>query len=289
MPCYYPVGNYRNDGSPAFRPCGQCLGCRLELARTWAVRCVHEASLHKENSFITLTYNNKNLPEDGCVSKVELQKFMKRLRRYVEPKKIRFFGCGEYGSLNSRPHYHLCLFGHDFNDKELVATGARTRWRGVVKSKGNDHDLYISKVLQDRIWKKGFCSVGKLTMESAGYTARYVTKKITGKNAKDHYQGKCPEFAMMSRSPGIGSDWIEKYMSDVYPKDFHTINGIKHRPCRFYDERLKKWKPIMYNDVKKKREDYADKKDFESSMRGFHRERYRRAITKRLKRRLEND
>jgi hypothetical protein len=27
-------------------PCGQCIGCRLEYSRQWAMRCHHEASLH---------------------------------------------------------------------------------------------------------------------------------------------------------------------------------------------------------------------------------------------------
>jgi hypothetical protein len=48
-------------------PCGQCIGCRLEYSRQWAMRCHHEASLHIFNSFITLTYDPEHLPQDGSL------------------------------------------------------------------------------------------------------------------------------------------------------------------------------------------------------------------------------
>jgi hypothetical protein len=98
--------------------CGQCIGCRLERSRQWAIRCVHEASLHEHNSFITLTYNDENLPADGSLDVRHWQLFMKRLRKR-HGSGIRYFHCGEYGSKHRRPHYHACLFGLDFPDKKL--------------------------------------------------------------------------------------------------------------------------------------------------------------------------
>ena len=124
MPCYHPLLAWRDSSKlnpktgksslvftapanwrecePLKIPCGQCVGCRLERSRVWAVRCVHEASLHERNCFITLTYNDENLPSDRSLKMKHYQDFMKRLRkRYGEG--IRFFHCGEYGSLNQRP------------------------------------------------------------------------------------------------------------------------------------------------------------------------------------------
>jgi hypothetical protein len=251
MPCYNPVGTYRTDGSNTVRPCGMCLGCRLEYSRQWAVRCLHEAALHKDNCFITLTYNNENLPENLSLSLDEIQKFLKRFRRKVEPNKIRYFGCGEYGEKQGhkysdgigRPHYHLCVFGYDFHDKQVLRNGTYKRWRSRF-FKGENADLYISKNL-GKMWKKGFHSIGDVSFNSAGYVARYVTKKKkltqtemkrTGKTLDDHYKGRTPEFAIMSKRPGLGQDWIKKYWNSVYPKDFIMLNGHKHKPGRYYDD-----------------------------------------------------
>ena len=115
MACYTPLKGYRsteltkngkrkivfnrNHGFadlPVTVPCGQCIGCRLERSRQWAIRCTHEASLWEKNCFITLTYNDENLPKDGSLDVTHFQKFMKRLRK-KHGAGIRFYHCGEYG------------------------------------------------------------------------------------------------------------------------------------------------------------------------------------------------
>ena len=136
MPCYRPIKGYRSrrlnaetgkrpvvfnprDGfydQPVDLPCGQCIGCRLERSRQWAIRCVHEASLHERNCFITLTYRDECLPTNGSLDLDAFQKFMKRLRRRFG-EGVRFFHCGEYGENFGRPHYHAILFNLDFSDK----------------------------------------------------------------------------------------------------------------------------------------------------------------------------
>lgn len=288
MPCYYPVGTYRVDGTPTYRPCGNCIGCRLEYSRQWAVRCVHEASLYEENSFLTLTYNDENLPEDRSVKKSEMQNFMKRLRKKIEPRKIRFFGCGEYGERLGRPHYHLCLFNYDFPDKILIRAN-QYRLKGNGIKKGNVNSLYSSKMLE-KIWKKGFVTVGDLTFESAGYVARYVTKKITGPPADGWYKKKDPEFSLMSRRPGIGTEWLKKYFSDVYPKDFHTLNGHKMRPTLFYDSICKRENPELFKKLKENRQKSAKNgEDVKKGLRGYHLERHRKQVTKTLERGMENE
>lgn len=215
---------------PVSVPCGQCIGCRLERSRQWAIRCVHEASLYDMNSFITLTYDSAHLPSDGSLNKSHFQKFMKRLRKRYSHR-IRFFHCGEYGSKNKRPHYHACLFNHDFNDKELwsIRDGVR---------------LYISESLQ-KLWPYGFSTIGDVTFESAAYVARYIMKKVTGDKAEEHYlnvntvtgelTALVPEYTTMSRRPGIAADWFKQFKSDVYPSDFIVMRGKKMKPPRYYD------------------------------------------------------
>jgi len=213
-------------------PCGGCLGCRLDRSREWAIRCVHEASLHTQNCFLTLTYNKEHLPPDGNLDYTHFQNFMKYLRKeYGE--NIRFFMCGEYGEQFSRPHYHACIFNHDFEDKK--------HWK---TRRGNK--IYRSDSLE-RLWKKGFSEIGTISMQSAAYTARYILKKITGEAAEKHYEKinlqtgeitqRVPEFAKMSLRPGIGKGWLESNYSDVYADDYVTLlNGMKTKPPRYYDK-----------------------------------------------------
>ena len=243
MPCFHPLSAWRDRfkaitfnsreavgfGFPL--PCGQCRGCRLERSRQWAMRCVHEASLYEENCFITLTYSDEWLPSDGSLNKKHFQDFMKRLRSRFVGRRIRFFHAGEYGSRYRRPHYHACLFNFDFEDKKLF-------------KRDNGVSLYTSDVL-DSVWKFGFCSVGSLTFESAAYVARYIMKKVTGDAAAEHYLGcddftgelteLAPEYTTMSRRPGIGREWYERFAGDVFPGDDVVLRGRRMRPPRFYD------------------------------------------------------
>lgn len=235
---------------PVTLPCGQCTGCRLERSRQWAVRCVHEAQLWDENCFITLTYDDEHLPSDGSLNRRHWQLFMKKLRKSVEPKRIRFYGCGEYGEKYHRPHFHACIFNHDFGDKTL--------WKVV-----NDVPLYQSEELS-RLWGHGYCSVGAVTFQSAAYVARYIMKKITGEMASYHYvsfdpetgeiiQEVEPEFPMMSRGRGIGADWYDKFKTDCYPSDSIFVNGAHVRPPVFYDRRFEAEFPSDYARVKASR------------------------------------
>lgn len=269
MPCAAPQRGWRKvykRGSvrgifikePCVRPCGQCWQCRLEFARQWAMRCTHEAQLHEENCFITLTYNNEHLPKDRSVHKRALQLFFKRLRKFIEPKEVRYYACGEYGDRMGRPHYHACLFGYDFPDKEILKAARIRHFQNHFKASHGSFTIYSSKTLE-KIWGKGFVTIGGLSFESAGYVARYCMKKITGENASKHYGDKNPEFALMSRRPGIGFPWFEKFISDCYPKDFTTIRGKKMKPPRYYDYILELRKPFLFEEVKMKRLEREEK------------------------------
>ncbi len=188
--------------------------------------------MHPKNSFVTLTYNTQSLPPDGSLNVKHWQDFAKRLRKKIGP--FRFFHCGEYGDKNGRPHYHACIFGEDFSADRIHLKGT------------GDHRLYTSKLLEET-WQKGFCTAGQLTYESSAYVARYVLKKITGPMALKaysrisadgtEYQLK-PEYITMSRRPGIGKTWLNKYASDVYPADEVIHKARRFRPPRFYDKQL---------------------------------------------------
>lgn len=219
-------------------PCASCVGCRLDHARDWAIRCMHEAQLHEDNVFLTLTYNDQSLPPNGSLLKSDFQEFMKRLR-HTTPDKIRYFQCGEYGTRTGRAHYHALLFGYDFPDKQKLC-------------KANDHVQYTSELL-DKTWSLGQCTIGSVTSESAGYCARYNLSKVQGTIQFPWYENPqlIPPYITMSRSPGIGYDWYQKFKADLYPDDFVlTENKSKHRVPRYYDEMYKNENPIAFRRIK---------------------------------------
>lgn len=264
MACFHPIkGNRGPDGTVTFsrsgphwidKPitvaCGQCIGCRVEKTRQWAVRSMHESQMHEKNCFITLTYSDAHLPPDETLVLDHWKNFAKKFRRDIGP--FRYVHCGEYGELNHRPHYHASIFGHDFSsDREHY----RTTPRG--------DQLYTSPTL-DKLWGKGICVIGELTFETAGYVAGYIMKKITGDagaryyNTIDYSTGEVlaerkPPYITMSRRPGIGAGWIEKYTADVYPRDEVVINGAKMRPPKFYDNYLDQAQPEVLKQIKGRR------------------------------------
>lgn len=227
---------------PAEVPCGQCIGCRLESSRQWMIRIVHESKMHEANSFVTLTYDDEHLPKDGSLQLEDWQKFAKRLRKTVGP--FRFYHCGEYGETTGRPHYHAAVFGLDFEeDRELY----------------NDvggHKQFTSGRLE-RTWGKGFAVIGSLTYDSASYVASYVTKKITGGKAEAHYEGRRPEYSTMSRRPGIGKGYFDKWADQMYPRDEVIVKGHKMRPPKYYDSlAAESFGELVDQALKKKRREF---------------------------------
>lgn len=291
MPCYSPLKGFVDEetGGLTFRrdgkgeemevACSQCLGCRLDRSRMWAMRIVHESSLYQHtngNCFVTLTYDPEKIPEDWSLHKDHFQKFMKRLRKAHPNQKIKYYHAGEYGSICKhgfdlerqkcplcnvgRPHYHACLFNISFDDLEIYKTQS-------------GRSYYTSQKLE-AIWKYGFVDVGKLEYQSAAYVARYILKKVNGVNQKDHYQriepsGEItplePEYSTMSN--GIGKEWYKKYRADVYPSDETPVPGqgvIKGTP-RYYEQMLKEEDPETHEMIKEKRQAYKREnwEDFE--------------------------
>jgi hypothetical protein len=179
---------------------------------------------------------------------------MKRLRFWLRHKKLKFYHCGEYGETTQRPHYHAILFGHDFSDKQHLFTSKR------------GDNVYTSAKL-DQLWTHGNCSIGDVTFESAGYVARYVMKKITGKMADDHYgininhetgeitPRRLPEYTTMSN--GLGKSWFNKYTSDVFPRDEVILRGRRMKPPKYYSALYEQLEPEKYFAIKAQRKAQA--------------------------------
>jgi len=299
MTCYHPLLAYKNkEGTIVFDkpfafaegfnlPCGQCIGCRLNYSRQWAIRCIHESQMHENNCFITLTFSPEALAtreNPHSLDMREWQLFMKRVRKKYG-NGIKFFHCGEYGEKNRRPHYHALLFGHDFTDKQLWTqrSGVKLYTSQVLTEFKYPNKPYhpISNPIVGGLWPYGFSTIGDVTFESAAYCARYVLKKVNGDAAADHYtytdpsSGEVinikPEYCTMSRGrePGtaLGGSWFKKYKNDVYPHDYVVIRDkIKVKPPRYYDsllseEELKVIKEKRIKDSPKTIDNYDENMD----------------------------
>lgn len=318
MPCYNPlrgwysstqnptgkrsiVFNHREgNGDEVDLACGQCIGCRLERSKQWAIRILHEASLYENNCFLTLTYDEKNMPKDGSLNLRHYQLFMKKLRKRFG-NGIRFFHCGEYGEHTERPHYHACIFNFDFPDKY--------KWRNTNQG----HSIYRSEILdgisrgeterndinKNALWPYGNSEIGDVTFESAAYVARYITKKILGKDSDLAYLHpewrsngliKQKEYVTMSRRPGIGKGWLEKFNTDVYPHDYVVIRGKKMRPPKYYDSQMGLDDPSLLEDLKERRIENGKKLAHDNNIHRRHvKEIVHEAQAKFLKRSYENE
>lgn len=308
MPCYHPLSAWYSkvwnpesrkrpitfDINEAFKdrplsvPCGRCIGCRLERARVWAVRCMHEASLWDSNLFVTLTYDDDHVPRDGSLRPDDMVRFLKRLRfhrsyRVLHPETnrfrrvyppLRYLQCGEYGETTLRPHHHALLFNCDFPDKRRVRI-----W-------DSDNTVWSSKSL-DEMWGFGSCKIGSVSFESAGYVARYTLKKVVGEGADDWYAGRVPEYMTMSRNPGLGSGWFEKYGDQLYPRDELIVNGKRCKSFRFYDERFGKVDSQGLKDLKLDRRIKASADPDSTGRRLIEREVVKKASIRTLTRDLE--
>ena len=260
--CKRPIKGYRarNGAGLTFKrsesatgmelwvPCGQCIGCRLQRSSEWALRMKHEARYHEENCFLTLTYNDENLPPDRSLEHRHVQLFLKRLRKSLGSKKIKYFCAGEYGDTYQRPHYHLIVFGHNFSDR---VRHSRTE---------SGHWLFQSDDL-DALWRRGFSLIGDVTYESAQYCAKYCLKKVTGKAAEAHYNGRKPDYAVMSN--GIGKSFVEEFNREVYPSDEVIHDGSALKVPRYYDKLMEEIDAEKLAEVKKRRR--ARERDWKES------------------------
>lgn len=224
--------NAMNSSSPLEIPCNNCMGCKLERSRQWSIRMMHEARYHPQNCFLTLTYNDQAVPIDFGLKLRHWQLFMKKLRKSL-PQRIRFFACGEYGDLNGRPHYHAIIFGYDPPDKLFL------------ERSNSGEPVYRSETIES-LWGFGNTSSQDVTHKACAYVARYVTKKLSTRDthgADRYYRVSpvdgafhqvAPEFAVMSRKPGLGARFAAEFKSDFYPSGFLVVDGVRQAPPRYY-------------------------------------------------------
>lgn len=278
-----------------FIKCRKCIECRTEYASEWSIRCAHEFQVRKVASFITLTIDSakaslfntpKNLkkyckrcvkgnryikyPIDYTLCKGMLLDELKRMRDLLYKRygvKIRYFGCGEYGSQGDRPHYHIIIFGYNFPDKMQIDMSKK----GVP--------IYHSEELQE-MWKYGLATVQDVNHKACMYTAKYCLKKIHYSDdiaEYEQYYGREQEFLVMSKGScqsnrcpyiddiiknckgmkslrdlknpyckncqytrgGIGYDWFLRYGEDVLKIGYITLEGIRYPIPKYYLSILK--------------------------------------------------
>ncbi len=220
-------------------PCGKCLDCRLAHAKEWAIRSVHEAKMHEENCFITLTYDDQHLESPKLIYR-HWQEFMwklrSKLRRADIDTPISVSVVGEYGEANKRPHWHALLFGWKPKDLEYLRTSDR------------GDKIYKSATLE-ALWGKNDTDkkpneIGEVTFESAGYVSRYNAKKLI--HGKDHEHDYHP-IARKSSKYAIGKKWLEQNYKDLFTHGYLVLdNGLKHSIPRYYEKWFKENHPEEY-------------------------------------------
>lgn len=222
MKCTRPRKVYLSDPSgykcykvPLLVPCGKCLACRINKKREWKQRILHEFHTSENAYFVSLTYDEEHLPFNSygvpSVSKDDVQKFFKRLRKEYPSSKIRYFLNSEYGELG-RPHYHAIIF----NFPEDALRPCKDFVKGdPLFVKGKVGKSMCNRHLND-IWQKGFCTIGYVTPGRCGYTADYYVQKSSAPDMAD------PNFNLMSRNPGIGVDYCEASK----PKSRTIVHGL---------------------------------------------------------------
>lgn len=286
MPCYHPKHAWYNKqigGKPLFNepieikdpwnwreieiPCGKCIGCRLDYSRQWATRITAEMKLYPENYFLTLTYDDMNVPWGETINREtgeivtnmslrqeDLTQFLKKLRRHYEYhtgwQGIRFFAAGEYGSNTHRPHYHAAMLNMPIAPEELKHLGNNVQGDELFECER------ISK-----IWGKGYVTIGRLTWQSAAYVARYITKKQIGKEADQWYksQGIQKEFVRMSRNPGIGmpammqDGWLDKVLAEDKIRVAKRMGTLEMKVPKYINQGCQAIEPEEYEKVRDNR------------------------------------
>lgn len=178
-------------------PCGWCLSCRINKSREMKHRILMESLATEKSCFLTLTYDDKHLPEGDNLDKVHLQKYWKRLRKKVWPDTFRYFASGEYGDISGRPHYHAAVFGLGMERSEEMGAA----------------------------WGMGHHLVGDITADSASYIAGYCIKKLT-RSDDPRLNGKRPEFTSASnRHGGIGLPGVKRLAQKL-----KETRGFQKRP-----------------------------------------------------------
>lgn len=221
MTCTNPIRVYKYAPTDAGMdvPCGKCTMCRIRRASDWAIRCEHEMEDWEHACFARFSYNDENLPDDLGVSKDELQRLFKRLRKRLGVP-IKYLACGEYGETTERPHYHALIFGYSrrwqFAGDNQLRNHSNFHWNGTCWN-------VIHGPLSD-CWTKGHVTLGYAGPQAARYIAGYTLKSNVGKLNGYHHDGRPAPFLLASR--GIGKRYVARNM-DRLNRDLHLKRNKK--------------------------------------------------------------
>lgn len=215
-------------------PCGCCRECLADNSKQWAFRILKEAAQYENNYFITITYNEDNLPKDHMLEKDFFTKFNKKLKVYLARNGLRsdyrFYGVGEYGSKTARPHYHCIFFNLDLQDLKFEYIDS-------------NHNLHFSSKLFSQVWDKGFVDIGSVDIGSACYVARYCDKKrrlTTSEKQELVEKGIVPEFSAMSRMPGIGACYTSEALDNFINGKYYDVQkGQTFKLPLYYTKKFK--------------------------------------------------
>lgn len=200
-------------------PCGRCEACLERLRLSWFVRLREEQFASKSAYFVTLTYSEEYVPfhfDDTygfCYNfdKFQVQKFLKRFRKYDGSNKVRYFLISEYGGSTYRPHYHIHLF-NAAGSKEQV-------WYNL-----------------QRAWPFGGVNIGDSTDASINYVAGHVQFRDSIPPGYER------PFTLMSRKPGIGACGLNNIFQSYNSRDVFRLyplsNGKYVSMPRYYQDRL---------------------------------------------------
>ena len=192
-----PDKNSPNKNDVIYVPCGKCIACRGKLKNEWVIRNKYELRSSVSAIFLTLTYNDENLPLIHnlfpTLNKVDYQKFLKRLRKkdhqvWTEhyklkniPKhkwkipKVRYYLTGEYGDKTFRPHYHAIIY--------------------------NLHQTTIKHIQE--IWGKGHTHTDKAEAGNISYVTSYLMKYQENGHLNKIYKHAVKPYNAMSLKPAI--------------------------------------------------------------------------------------
>lgn len=183
--------------------------------------------MHPENMFLTLTYNNENLPADGKLKYEDFQVFVRKLRK-ITNNKIGYIVTGEYGEKTKRPHWHALIFNFRPTDAKYHYT-----------SHSGDK-VYTSQTIS-KLWNKGHIEFGQVNINSAGYVARYAAKKLVHGKDQDHQYHPIHK---TSSKHAIGKKYVEKYWKNIFDLGYIVLPNFQKVPIpRYYEDWLRKEKP----------------------------------------------
>lgn len=213
-------------------PCGRCIACKKTRASHWTFRILEEAKAASSSFFVTLTYENAPISENGFMTLEpnHITEFMKAFRK-VNPKKLRFYAVGEYGSKFGRPHYHIILFNAEIST--LMSDKEYKFYEKTLPILDGKEQFHCKQ------WQHGHITIGNLEPRSAAYCMQYIDKgTVVPLHDRDD---RVREFARMSK--GIGKQYLNEeqlnwHYADPLRQYAVTDTGKKITLPRYYKERI---------------------------------------------------